>query len=203
MVVKSLKTLIITSQVVLFAVLVSLWLWTQVPRTTFEAIAGAASLSDPSLRIRAAIARVNGYDNACSSLQVSEGRQLRVSVSKKLGGVVAPIGKQIGSGLLILVLNYPRTDYRADHEDIHLGLRSFRINRTASTTQSGEVFYSYRFQIHLLALAIVFSVDPAWLLARTLRRITWARSGRCTGCGYDLRGSASTICSECGRQTAP
>ncbi len=32
----------------------------------------------------------------------------------------------------------------------------------------------------------------------TVRRFTWARRGRCLGCGYDLRGTEHEVCPECG-----
>lgn len=47
------------------------------------------------------------------------------------------------------------------------------------------------------AWGLVLMVRPTW---REVRVWGWARAGRCTGCGYEIRGL--TTCPECGRARA-
>jgi hypothetical protein len=44
-----------------------------------------------------------------------------------------------------------------------------------------------------------FGILPAGRLVRRRRWRRWQAAGRCRSCGYDLRGSASGVCPECGR----
>lgn len=50
-------------------------------------------------------------------------------------------------------------------------------------------------------LVLVFGFPAAWLIMPEKRSRRWARQGRCTRCGYDLRHSPDR-CPECGNQRA-
>lgn len=47
-------------------------------------------------------------------------------------------------------------------------------------------------------LLLVFAAGAVLARRRKRERESWFYTGRCTGCGYDLRGSADR-CPECGR----
>jgi hypothetical protein len=51
----------------------------------------------------------------------------------------------------------------------------------------------------LLAAVSIFLIPAGWVVQQALRRARRSRRGLCTGCGYDLRGSVSGRCPECGQ----
>jgi len=61
----------------------------------------------------------------------------------------------------------------------------------------------------VLALDTLFWTLPAIVFLvwrrgrREARAARWAAEGKCRGCGYDLRGSASGRCPECGDEFSP
>lgn len=57
--------------------------------------------------------------------------------------------------------------------------------------------YSQIFAAELF-ITFVLCIGPMVEFGRRLRRARLARAGRCTSCGYDLRGNTSGTCSECG-----
>ena len=59
-------------------------------------------------------------------------------------------------------------------------------------------------QVSLHAPLAVLALPVAWLFYRDRRRVRWAGTGRCVGCGYDLsglpQGCGRAVCPECGRE---
>lgn len=59
--------------------------------------------------------------------------------------------------------------------------------------------YSARFLEIPFWLILAVLLPPWWLMGRKSRqRKRWDKEGRCMSCGYNLRGSESGTCSECG-----
>ncbi len=76
------------------------------------------------------------------------------------------------------------------------------LERTRATVVGASVEVSVgitkSFEIPLWSFAVLALVYPAYQLLRLNKRKR--RSGLCENCGYDLRGSVSGACSECGTE---
>lgn len=76
---------------------------------------------------------------------------------------------------------------------------SWQITVPPGTT--GPQLACLHVRIHLWFLAVLFATYPLVLLIRGPgRRAYRYRRGCCISCGYDLRGTLSPFCSECGTQ---
>jgi hypothetical protein len=71
-----------------------------------------------------------------------------------------------------------------------------RTDRGAEYHSSHELMVPYWLLIALTAL------PPAVALVRLRRRRSRLASGRCSACGYDLRGGSGNVCPECGAAIA-
>jgi len=62
-----------------------------------------------------------------------------------------------------------------------------------------DVYYDFPIDFFVLGLVLLpIALPTAWLWHRDRRRIP---PGHCPGCGYNLTGNTSGVCSECGKPT--
>ena len=115
-------------------------------------------------------------------------------------------GWELSDGLICVIWRDPRNKAPWKTFGHETGINAYRINRTSSTYYlkwwpevdlvqlPGFIFANY-ISIPLWMPLTLIAVPTAYLWWRQRRRI---RQGCCEVCGYDLRGSVSDRCSECG-----
>ncbi len=79
----------------------------------------------------------------------------------------------------------------------------FEFDRFSRTHQAqGWTWHGTSITFPLWLPTLLFGTWPAIALTRHLKR-RYFTTGICRKCGYDLRGSPSGICPECGRSSKP
>ncbi|MEK6675042.1 MAG: hypothetical protein AABZ47_05230 [Planctomycetota bacterium] len=109
-------------------------------------------------------------------------------------------------GSLSLRVGWPTTYFPAKR-DTYIPIIGFHLlsyGGSLPTILPSRFWPEWRFHrcfsvaIRLWFLTLLFAIRPLLVLIRTLKKRNRKRMGLCTHCGYDLAGSVSGRCPECG-----
>lgn len=87
--------------------------------------------------------------------------------------------------------------------NIILNLKVLWYRQEQDYGYEGEAFRTVLIGVAPEFLALLVIAYPVIFLWRRRRTMLRFRRGLCVACGYDLSGSVSSVCSECGRQIGP